>query len=259
MRAKRKIRDAGIPFRIPEQAELVQRLHAVLTVVYLVFNEGYAATAGTQLQGVDLCDEAIHLGHMLCALAHDEVETKGLLALMLFTHACRTARVDAQGDIVLLAAQERTRWDATNIAEARALLRECLRCNRPGPFQLQAAINAVHCDATDVRSTDWPQILQLYDALLMHQPTPVVAMNRVAMNRVVAVAEVERPDAALRALENLPLQRNHIYHAIRADLLQRTAQQAEAALAYGLAIDLCANAAERRLLEDQRDRAFYFA
>ena len=251
VRAKRKVRDAGIPFRIPEQAELPQRMHAVLAVVYLVFNEGYAATSGTQLQRMDLCEEAIHLGRMLCALACDEVEAKGLLALMLFTHARRNARVDAQGDIVLLAAQDRTRWDATNIEEARALLRECLLRNRPGPFQLQAAINAVHCDATDIRSTDWPQILQLYDALLMHQPTPVVAMNR-----AVAVAEVHGPDAALRALNDMPLQRNHIYHAIRADLLQRTAHRAEAALAYRQAIDLCANAAERRLLEHKRDRLF---
>ncbi len=140
--AKRKIRDAGIPFRIPNQAELAQRLHAVLAVVYLVFNEGYAATSGAQLQRMDLCDEAIHLGRMLCALALDEVETMGRLALLLFTHARRNARVDAQGDIVLLAAQDRTRWDATNIEEARALLRECLLRNRPGPFQLQASITA---------------------------------------------------------------------------------------------------------------------
>ena len=152
---------------------------------------------------------------------------------------------------MLLAAQDRTRWDATNIEEARALLRECLLCNLPGPYQLQAAINAVHCDATDTRSTDWPQILRLYDAMLMHQPSPVVAMNR-----AVAVAGVHGPAAALRALNDLPLQRHHIYHAFRADLLQRTAQRAEATLAYRLAVDLCANATERRLLERKRDRLF---
>ena len=243
VRAKAKIRDARIPYRVPDAEELPSRLQSVLAVVYLIFNEGYTASQGDRLVREDLCAEAIRLGRLLAALVPREPEVTGLLALMLLIEARRAARVTGEGDLVLLADQDRARWDRGLIAEGQALVRECLRRNRPGPYQIQAAINAVHSDALTPADTDWPQILRLYDQLLAISPGPVVALNR-----AIAVAEVDGPGAALPLVEALDLDRYHLFHAVRADLLRRLGCRAEAARAYEEAMTRTANAAEREFL-----------
>jgi RNA polymerase sigma-70 factor (ECF subfamily) len=246
VRAKNKIREAGIPYRVPRDADLPDRLASVLAVVYLVFTEGHTATSGEQLVREDLCAEAIRLGRLLVELMPDEPEARGLLALMLLTDARRAARAGADGELVLLADQDRSRWDRAQIAEGHDLVRACLRRNAPGPYQLQAAINAVHTDADSVGDTDWEQVLQLYDQLLAVTPTPVVALNR-----AVAVAETDGPAAALGIVDELDLTAFHAFHAVRADLLRRLGRDEDAARAYEAALALADNEPERRFLARQ--------
>ena len=243
VRAKGKIRDAGIPYRVPAEADLPRRLAAVLAAVYLIFNEGYTASSGDRLARGDLCAEAIRLGRLLVELMPDEPEAMGLLALMLLTESRRAARTGPDGALVLLADQDRTRWDRALIAQGQDLVRRCLRRNQPGPYQIQAAINAVHSDAPTAEATDWEQVLRLYDQLLAVAPSPVVALNR-----AVAVAEVQSPAAALALVDALRLDSYYLYHAIRADLLRRLGRRAEAAAEYQAAIDRTENAAEREFL-----------
>ena len=243
VRAKGKIRDARIPYRVPNEADLPARLRGVLAVVYLIFNEGYAASSGDRLVRGELCAEAIRLGRLLVQLVPDDAEVLGLLALMLLIESRRAARTTPDGDLVVLADQDRGRWDRDLIAEGQAIVRRCLERNLPGPYQIQAAISAVHSDAADASATDWWQILQLYNQLVSIDPSPVVALNR-----AVAVAEVEGPDAALTLVDGLELDRYHLFHAIRADLLRRLGRNTEAVKAYETAIARAENASEREFL-----------
>jgi RNA polymerase sigma-70 factor, ECF subfamily len=243
VRAKAKISGARIPYRVPTEADLPDRLRAVLAVVYLIFNEGYLAGSGDELIRTGLCAEAIRLGRTLADLMPDEPEVAGLLALMLLVESRRAGRATPEGAMVLLAEQDRSRWDRTLIGEGQALVRGCLRMNRPGPYQIQAAINAVHSDAPTAADTDWGQIVQLYDQLLALSPSPVVALHR-----SVAVAEVSGPAAGLAAADGLPLQSYYLFHAIRADFLRRLGRPEPAAAAYESAIERTANAAEREFL-----------
>jgi RNA polymerase sigma-70 factor, ECF subfamily len=249
VRAKRKIKDAGIPYRIPRDHELPQRLPDVLAVVYLVFNEGYTASAGDSLIRQELCAEAIRLARLLHALMPDEPEVSGLLALLLLTDSRRAARTTPAGDLVPLTDQDRTRWNHAQIAEGQRIVRDCLRRNQPGPYQIQAAIAAVHSDAPEAALTDWRQVLALYDQLYAIAPTPVVSLNR-----AIALAEVAGPAAALEAADELPLAEYHLYHATRADLLRRLNRDVEAAAAYDRAIALTENAAERAFLATRAAR-----
>ncbi len=253
VRAKGKIRDAGIPYRVPDASELPNRLHAVLAVVYLIFNEGYTAASGERLVREDLCLEAIRLGRVLAELLPDEPEVLGLLALMLLVESRRAARVGSDGQLVRLADQDRRAWNHALIAEGQSIVRHCLRRNQPGPYQIQAAINAVHSDAPTASDTDWTQILQLYDHLLRFTPGPIVTLNR-----AVALAEVHGAAAALQAIAAIDVDRHHLdryylFHAIRADLLRRLGRSTEALVAYEAAIACTANKAEQDFLQRNQD------
>ncbi|MFF8395192.1 RNA polymerase sigma factor [Streptomyces sp. NPDC016172] len=243
VRAKAKIRNAGIPYRVPRDADLPDRLGGVLAVVYLVFNQGYEGSP-------ELCGEAVRLGRLLAELMPDEPEVTGLLALMLLVESRRDARGSDRGELVPLPEQDRVRWDRDLIREGQELVRRCLRRNRPGPYQIQAAVQAVHSDAPTAEATDWAQIRRLYDQLMTIAPSPVVALNR-----AVAVAETEGPGPALTLVDALDLDGYHVLHAVRADLLRRLGRDTEAVRAYERAVALAENPARRAFLERRR-RAF---
>jgi RNA polymerase sigma-70 factor (ECF subfamily) len=245
VRAKAKIRDAHIPYRVPSDEELPDRMRAVLSVLYLVFNEGYDASSG-ELQRTDLCDEAIRLARVIVELMPDEGEAWGLLALMLLIAARRAARVDGNGDLVLLSEQDRSLWSRALIAEGHEIVLTLIRRNQPGPYQVQAAIQAVHADAAVASDTDWSQIVTLYDQLFALTPSPVVALNRAA-----AIAELHGPDAGLDALAPLEAQLLGYYpfHVARAELLRRADRTDDAVASYEAALALVGNDAERRHLE----------
>jgi RNA polymerase sigma-70 factor (ECF subfamily) len=247
VRAKGKIRDAGIPYRVPEAEELPDRLRSVLAVLYLIFNEGYTASSGDRLVREDLCAEAIRLVRLLRDLMPQQPEVMGLLALMLLIDSRRAARLTPDGQLVLLADQDRARWDRNLIHEGQDLVRDCILRNQPGPYQIQAAINAVHSDAARAEATDWRQILELYDQLMAVAPSDVAALNR-----AVAIAEVRGLHEALALVDRLDLADYYLFHAIRADLLRRIGRTVEAKRAYDAAIALSNNAAEKTFLERRR-------